>query len=263
MRVEQLDKLSRKELRSKANQCFGMADASGPVDRPGHLAEAEFYMRELAQRRDSWVSIRDLVLEVVVIILIGWEIWLSYRAEGMQKDNFKTEQQVFEHLEESSRATADSLVAVKGTMEGMNTALQRQLALYYDVSVNVVYEQDTKDLLFSNNGRTNVSLWGVMIERGGYLPGNEGRTIPPGGSYKIELPQILDLMNSRFPKPAEGFIAFEVYLKNEKNEEFVLHGYFAMHWKNDVGKVGTQTASIMPERWSKPATKPPPSKKSP
>jgi hypothetical protein len=41
-------------------------------------------MRELEHRRDSLVSIRDFLLEIAVIALIGWEIHMSYRAEHLQ-----------------------------------------------------------------------------------------------------------------------------------------------------------------------------------
>ena len=77
MKVEEFRKLSRKELQAKANQAFALAEARGQMERPGQLAEAEFYVRELDHRADSRVSTRDLVLEIVVIALIGWEIHMG------------------------------------------------------------------------------------------------------------------------------------------------------------------------------------------
>jgi len=67
MALEELEKLSRKQIRTKINECFQQAESRGVEERSGHLAEAEFFMRELEHRRDSGVSIRDFVLEIVVI----------------------------------------------------------------------------------------------------------------------------------------------------------------------------------------------------
>jgi hypothetical protein len=64
MTLDELEKSSKKKLRQKISECFTFAEIRGVEERPGHLAEAEFYMRELEHRRDSWVSRRDLFLEV-------------------------------------------------------------------------------------------------------------------------------------------------------------------------------------------------------
>ena len=70
MRLKEIEKLKKKDLKQRVDEAFARADEKGP----GYLAEAQFYMRELEHRRDSFTSIRDLVLEIVVIALIGWEI---------------------------------------------------------------------------------------------------------------------------------------------------------------------------------------------
>lgn len=79
MRVEEVGKLTRAQLRDKANECFRLAELTSTIDKPALLLEAQFYMRELERRFDSRASLRDLILEVIVIALIGWEIHMSYR----------------------------------------------------------------------------------------------------------------------------------------------------------------------------------------
>jgi hypothetical protein len=143
MRVEEVEKLSKKELRSRANACFANAEVPG-YERGPLLFEAQFYMRELEHRADSRVSIRDLILEIIVIALIGWEIYMGYRQEANQAAQFGSQQKIFQNLEKSSEATAGTLTALQTTTENMNGALQKQLALFYDVSVNVVFNAETK-----------------------------------------------------------------------------------------------------------------------
>lgn len=66
MRLNEIEKLKKKQLKKRVDEAFELAERKGPR----YLAEAQFYMRELEHRRDSFTSIRDLVLEIVVIALI-------------------------------------------------------------------------------------------------------------------------------------------------------------------------------------------------
>ena len=80
MRVRELERLTKKDLRQRADDAFQKADEKGP----GYLMEAQFYMQELDRRHDSWISLRDLLLELVIIALIGWEIYLGYQGGKQQ-----------------------------------------------------------------------------------------------------------------------------------------------------------------------------------
>src|SRR5579859_1880427 len=83
---------------------------------------------DLCEYKDRWVSGRDLFLELVVIALIGWEIWLSYAADRQQAQNFNAQQTVLQNLQTSSKATAETLTSLKTTTEAMNTSVQRNAA---------------------------------------------------------------------------------------------------------------------------------------
>jgi hypothetical protein len=120
MTYEETEKVSKQTLKRKVNESLALAETRGVAERPGHIADAEFYMRILEDRRDTRVSIRDFILEIVVILLIGWEIHMSYRAERLQSQNFDKEEKVFTNLEANSSATAKTLTTVEGTMETMN-----------------------------------------------------------------------------------------------------------------------------------------------
>src|SRR5580700_3421997 len=100
MQLDELEKLSKKDLRKRINKLFEEADYPG-VERSSRYSQAQFCMRELEHRRDSFTSIRDLILEIAVIGLIGWEIHMSYRAERLQTTNFGDEKKVFENLQKS------------------------------------------------------------------------------------------------------------------------------------------------------------------
>jgi hypothetical protein len=130
-----IDKLSKKELKLAIEGCFEHAPDASPTDRLAILQEAEFYTKELDRRSDSWVSIRDLILEIIVIGLIGWEIHMGYRQAADEATEFAQQQKIFQNLETSSQATADTLTALKTTMQAMNTGIQTDLALNYHLLV--------------------------------------------------------------------------------------------------------------------------------
>ena len=136
-------------------------------------------------------------------------------------------------------------------METMNASLQKQLALYYDVSMNIVFDPDKKELTFINNGRTNIALWGTKAGEDAAQIEKEGRTIPPNGGFTMGAATTCNFMTARFPKPSEGSVPYEVYIKNERREEFVLRGNFGMSWQGDAGKLTVQTTAIMPEHWTR------------
>jgi hypothetical protein len=66
-------------------------------------------------------------LEIVVVLLIGWEIYLGCQQERLQSRNFKEQQQVLTNLQNTSAATAKTLTSLQGATESMNTILQMQL----------------------------------------------------------------------------------------------------------------------------------------
>ena len=111
--LKRIDQMSKKQLKVAIEHCFDYAPKASPIDRLAVLQEAQFYTRELERRSDSRVSVRDLVLEIFVIILIGAELYMSVRAEYLQRANFKDEKQIFDNLQKSSSATADTLVFCK------------------------------------------------------------------------------------------------------------------------------------------------------
>jgi hypothetical protein len=83
---------------------------------------------DLREFKDRWVSGRDLFLELVVIALIGWEIFMGYQQERMQSKNFIDQQRILKDMEESSKATAGTLASLKSTTEIMNQSVQRSAA---------------------------------------------------------------------------------------------------------------------------------------
>jgi hypothetical protein len=244
MRLVEVEKLSRKELRAQIDKCFAEAEEQGRERGPLY-AQAQFYMRELEHRRDSIVSIRDLLLEIAVIALIGWEIHMSYRAEKLQSDNFKDEKQVFTNLEQSSAATATTLTALAGTTQAMNTAIQDELGLNYEVVLSSDYEQEHKALDIENDTRTTVYLCGIKKDGDWERIYKKPLAMIPGKGTLLSLDRFVPTVDApgSFHPP---ILAIALYLKNQREEQFV--GRFRLILNGQAGTAATRLL-VTRENW--------------
>ena len=248
LRLNNIDKLSKKELKQGIENCFDYAPEADPVDRLAILQEAQFYTRELEHRRDSWVSIRDFLLEIAVIGLIGWEIWMGYRAEDLQKQNFKEEKTVLVNLRDSSGATAETLVAVKDAMNAMKIATEKQVELFYDVEVSIAFDDATERLLLTNTGRGRVSLAELTIQADPiqHILYDKPQVITPAGVYFIPLKGLHAYLSEQLPKGQTRKFAFTFLLRNEKEEKITITGDIIATWVGDAPSIVSQTNTILP-----------------
>jgi hypothetical protein len=142
MRVEEFESLTEAELRFKANEAFTQPEVShaARVDRATYYAEARFYLDEIERRKNDKISRRDFRMELIVIALIALElvaavglaIWGDRRQTAdvnKQLQAFGSMQTVLQQLEETSKATADAMTALKRTTDEMNEGVQKQLGL--------------------------------------------------------------------------------------------------------------------------------------
>ncbi len=115
---------------------IGMTLASGHTPRANELRTI-YATDETVEHARTWLTERSrsrrwreritFSLEILVVLLIGWEIYLGYQQEQLQSRNFKEQQQVLTNLQNSSAATAKTLASLQSTTELMNTTQQMQL----------------------------------------------------------------------------------------------------------------------------------------
>lgn len=247
-RLEVIDKMSRAELKQAIVMCFERAQEVTPIDRLAVLQEAQFYTQELERRSDSRTSIRDFVLEIAVIALIGWEIHMGYRAERLQTTNFGEEKKVFEHLDKSSGATAETLVAVKDSINAMKTAVQNQLALSYEPSIIVKFEP-TRRLNIINGGRTSITLWGDKQGNDAPYFLKAPHVMAINAGYEFDATPLYTQLEQRVPKGSSYTFPLQIYIKNELGAEFIVHATLTGVWEEDRVRIFTQVNSILRSQW--------------
>jgi hypothetical protein len=249
VKLEEFEKWKKKELRQRIDDCFEHAQETEAEDRLAVLLEAQFYTRELEHRNDSWVSIRDFILEILVIALIGWEIHMGYKQESQQSDLFEKQQQVLTNLEQSSAATATALESLKSTTETMNAAIQDEANLNYRVSVDVSFDAGSKRVIIVNKGRSDVWLWGDKLGNEKAVFEKAPRAVSSGGFYYILGDTFYDEM-SKTPKDASVTVPFSLFLRNGNGKDYVVTSQFNAVWQKDTLNIHTQTISITQRDWS-------------
>jgi hypothetical protein len=90
MRVNELEKLTLNQLKAGADSCFHDASVNDrDLVNVEHLLKAQVYLSEIAHRYDAKIARRDLILEIVVIVLIAAEIgiaWMEGRSQSRALD---------------------------------------------------------------------------------------------------------------------------------------------------------------------------------
>ena len=145
----------------------------------------------------------------------------------------------------------------RSLLEAMNVAMQGQLALFYDVALVVTIDNATKRMTFANTGRTNIVLFGLKLGAGEATFEKEGRTVSPTAGYGIDATESYASIAKVFPKGTGGLIPFEVYVKNEKGEEFTTRCRVGVSWVKDEMSLTTQVVSVTPDHWSRRITSKP------
>jgi len=274
MWLEEVEKMTKKDLRALINHSFELAEEPGRERGPLY-EKAAFYMRELEHRRDSWVSIRDFILEIIVIALIGVEIGLAIK-QGTDEDKLMDKQNgILRNMQTSSSATAETLktlVATMGTMNSsasatadtlkslrsttvaMNNDVHGQLILLYDPSLHLVYDTGSKKITLSNNGRTNIKLDGTKYEITPAEMFAKPFLLAPGAAYTWSINPIYQDL---FSKVAKGMMlerSFDLYIRNELDKKYLVHSRLVGIYEGDTFTIHTQVQSIDATDWTIPTT---------
>lgn len=82
---------------------------------------------DIQEYRERWIPLRDLVLEIFVIVLIGIEIWFSWQGEKQQATNFTAQQQVLTNLAGNTKTTSDTLNNLYKATTQLNDLMKQEL----------------------------------------------------------------------------------------------------------------------------------------
>ena len=238
MNFEEYEKATRSTLRAQAKRCFDIANADPSWGgSPALLLQAQFYMQELDRRHDSWISLRDLMLEILVILLISGEFWLGWR-QGIDEDALMNKQDaILANLEKSTSATAD--------------LVRKQVDLEYEPSINVEYD-GSQFVRVYNNSRSPMALRGVKIGRMVPKVKSSAQTLIPDHSFlPISFRDYNTQLVQTFSQSAGESVTFpvELYFMNEPGEEFVWRGQVT-YGRPSGNLEGAPGGTLSKEAWS-------------
>jgi len=253
MTFEEFQTATEVELTYATKQCFDRFNSplTGGGDKPACLLEAQFYMQELGRREDSRVATRDFRMELIVIFLIGLELVAAVvlaivgsRQQGQDTNQqlaaFGKMQDVMSRLQESSKATADTLQSLQSTTQSMNdrigTQLGRMAQMAIDFAMNV--PQNKADLF--NRGNVDLTIWGYKVD------GEPARTYKKPISIKRSEHLNLATLLSDI-KNANGQGNLDIFLRDDFENEFIAE--ILVPSPNVLGMGAT--FDIVQRRWSK------------
>jgi hypothetical protein len=234
MNFDQFEKASSRQLKAEAKWCFDLSKNEysypNPVDRMAVLLESQFYMQELDRRHDNWVAWRDLLLEVVVIVLIGGEIWLGWK-QGKDVYNQTT---VLQSLNQSASATATTLQLLQVTMETM----------LYEPSVSLLFDAATKQLKILNQGRSTISILTMKYDKEATITLTPPQIIAQNTDWFVAGDQAYKSLYGKVSNGEAKRVPLTFEIANEVGKHFVLHGTLVGAWIDGQFTVFTQTQAI-------------------
>lgn len=281
MNLEDLSRMSEAELRAKANEHLETrveVIEGGQITSTPDLGAAQFFIDEIERRageaerkRQRWITTRDLILELVVILLIGAELYYGIRggneqlavlgrlntSAGQQLDLLKkmntNAEQTAAILRNLSGEQERALTAQQQTLQmttQMNGALQTQLGLTFVPEITLIYDEQMKSLIFQNFGKANVMMWGTKLEPEDRLMVPEPRIIIPSSGYKFSsIEDTLKVLSQQIPKGGSKQVRYDVYLKNAKDKKYTASYFLIFVWKGDTLSLNVQMIGIKPEEW--------------
>jgi hypothetical protein len=266
--LEQLRQLSDEQVAQRVNERLVPlgAPVQGAFVQPADFLAAQYYVGELDRRENLRVNVErdrietkrrriDLLLEGLIVALIGVEIFLGIQAGHQQSrqaakelEAFGNLQTVLANLQQSSQATADTLAQLKTATDSINLATQGQLAVSFDPSVAVKFDAMHKlDVL--NNGRTNITLWGSLIEGEGPVFLKVPSVLPPNGGYEFNSETLYSQLAEKFRQTGTVSVKYEVYVKNELGTKFVVDCTFTFLKDNFGERLVAQINAISRRDW--------------
>lgn len=173
--LEEMRKFSDEELITIINELLVPPVLSGVnrtllVDRD----KAQFYLAELDGRENRRANLErdrieterhrvNLALELLIVLLIGLELWFGWHEGGKQLDalnhivqSMSATAAIQQATQKDAEATAAVLGDLKTTMDKMNGGIQNQLDLNYVVSVGLMYNNVERRLKVTNIGKTTI-----------------------------------------------------------------------------------------------------------
>jgi cytoskeletal protein RodZ len=171
------------------------------------------------ERHDRWISFRDLLLEIVVILMIGWEIRLSLIGDRQQAESFRKQQEVLTNLQQSSKSTADTLAALKTTTETMSDTNARQL--------NAMQKSETQAerTAKASEEAAQTASKSMDFSQRAYVVGEIVLSAPPKAGEKLHLRARI-LNNGKTPaleltsRTGLAFVAMELPVKSAHDAAF-------------------------------------------
>jgi hypothetical protein len=260
------------DLRERAKQCFEIAEVQNPTEvRLLQLTQAQFYMSEMDRRQSEIdrkhnrrIAWRDVILEVVVIVLIGAEIILAIK-QGKDEDKLMDKQNAIlttlqnnsadtsatlkgllettNKMNASAGTTAQTLGALKSTTESMSKSVHDQLDAYYDPALVLQFENASTRLQLANNGRTNVIITAVAIDNINiHLDTN--RLVGPNTTQHFNLQPFYDGLQNRIEKGTSITVPVRIGLHNELNRKYIFTASLYCIWDKDKVAVYAHASSL-------------------
>jgi len=137
---------------------------------------------------------------------------------------------------------------LEAQLQGQSGIQQKQLALNYAPSIDLVYAGD--QLQIWNRGRTNIYLWGDKYDGGPLDFDGKSYIISPGTNYYILTNLLKANILSKLGQNGEARVPLDLYITTEDKTKYVVHAELWEIMKDDQLTIHTQNHAFEKTDWS-------------
>jgi hypothetical protein len=182
------------------------------------------------------------------IVLIGWQAYRTEKYQDRSSTAIDKQGKRIESLTEDIRQRDEELANLNRQQLDVS---QKELALKYQPSVDVVYEK--KRLKIYNRGKTNLLFWGTKLGNGPKSISSEPRIISPtpDSFYYLLINELEKEIMEKFPPNFQTYVPFEIFIANEKSQKYIVKCLLYIVLVNGEVTIHTQNVGILKTAWSK------------
>ena len=185
--------------------------------------DAQFYLDELQGRKERRGRRIDIILEVIIIGMIGWEIH-----EGRQQAATLVQ------LANNASATADVLKKVQTTMESMNATIQAQNLEANRILLDARYSGNW--LYVTNTGHPTVFIYAVRTGNLPVPPLTPTPNVSTGQRVQLPTPQVDETFQTMLNSRTRYVMPIQLDLTDSAGKQYVARSKLVGLNNGAVGK---------------------------
>jgi hypothetical protein len=145
-----------------------------------------------------------------------------------------------------------ALTLLAAVMIGLkqNEINEHLLNLNYYPELAITYDQATKRILITNEGKASVLFWGDKLGSAAKDIGKDSRVITPGSFYYLLTDKLQPYLLNLKSQSDDSYLLFDIFIESEDHKRYTVKNLLFFKPENGSFAIHTQTLYVAESDWS-------------